>query len=104
MQHFTDDIDNPFLKETVWGDAADSDGNGLPYVMEFVFRTDPNMPDFNEVSAIPAGLARNILVEDGGGIYPAIQYSKRIIALDLTMIVGVSTDLALWYYSEADIV
>jgi len=79
------------LAETlVSGFSADFDGDGLPNGGEYGFGTDPK-----DGTSGPDAVSTS-KVDEGGAIYPAVTFPRRISDPDFSMEVEVATDLQGW--------
>jgi hypothetical protein len=78
------------VDETVGGDLADSDGDGLTALAEYALNTNPLADD------AWAPVIRRSTVEVGGAKYLALEMNRNPAATDLGYIVEISDDLVNW--------
>ena len=103
-EEFPGAVGNSSLEASVWGDAADPDGDGVPNLLEFAFDLSPSNPDLSGTEAMSPGLPTPLFVEEGGETYFAVRYTRRIDRTCHTTIVETSTDLETWDPSGANLV
>lgn len=92
-EQFSDSTD-----QSVIGDCADPDGDGIANLLEYVFGlnplvTSPRMPVFESIGVDPGD----------GGRHLTLTYSTRTAAHDVRLTVEKSTDLINWTSAEDDI-
>lgn len=69
--------------------TADSDGDGVANLLEYVLGGDPTVPE--------SGLTPSVLtVEEAGGRYLVIDYIRATAAAAVSTVIETSTDLAVW--------
>lgn len=82
-------VADPAQEATVWGDAADADGDGLPNLLEFALNLSPVSPDSG------AGVLAPYLQSDGGVERLTLTVSRRL-GTDVDLVLEASSDLVTW--------
>ncbi len=85
FDHFGPGYEDSSLAE----DEADPDADGIPNLLEYAFRLNPN-------TASPRGLPAGLVQSSNGSSYFAIQFTRRLPPSELTYTVQASTNLARW--------
>lgn len=91
----SDELENPILEATVWGDLADPDGDGLPNLLEYAIGTDPRAP-----GAAPAALVVDDTEPSARRLMLTYTRQKRASAAGLVYRVEWSDTLAPDSWSE----
>ncbi|MEK7953633.1 GDSL-type esterase/lipase family protein [Luteolibacter soli] len=87
--HFTaEELGNPELEATVWGNNADPDSDGRVNLLEYACGTDPKGSDTN-----PTGFA----LEDEGGSFVTLTYQRNLAATDVSYLVQKADNLVDWF-------
>ena len=86
--HFSaEELGNPALEATLWGNDADPDGDGLVNLLEYACGTDPESSDAN-----PTGFA----LENEGGEVLTLTYQRNLEATDVSFLVQKTDSLGSW--------
>jgi hypothetical protein len=96
-------VAQPELEATVWGAYANPDGDPYPNVLEEVFGTDPNEPNFDpllQFTVVPntTGVTSPVPGEDGIGPGKVLRvtFRRRLILGELDLDLQGGSDLASW--------